>query len=165
MSSPLQSGTRKTHTHTHTHTPQTPLLLSPPCLLLSATPASRIPAFLQLSSVGNEFYHQPETKPEDKQQKKVSRAEICAGLGSVLTCLKWKLYEVTVSTPNMLLSRGLRWRHSSFFPPKIQLNVKRNPSNLWIYNKICTYTHCIYINTHECHLNECLKLYCDGSHA
>lgn len=50
-----------------------------------------------------------------------------------------------------------------FFPSKMQVNVKQNPSNLWKYNKIYMYTHCIFINIYECHWNECLKLYCDGS--
>lgn len=60
--------------------------------------------------MGNEFYHQPETKREEEQQQKVSRAELCAGLGSVLTCPEWKLYEVTVNTLNMLLCGVLRQR-------------------------------------------------------
>lgn len=92
----------------HRHTDRRLCCCPPPCPLLSATPASRIPAVLQLSPVGNEFHHQPATKWEDKQQQEVSRAEICAGLGSVLTCPGWKM--VPVIPPNTLLSRGLRWR-------------------------------------------------------
>lgn len=115
VSSPLHVWNEE---DTHCHG-QTPLLLCTPCPLLSATPASRIPAFLWLSPVGNEFYHQPETKWEGKEQKKVSRAEICAGLGSVLTCPEWKLDEVTVITLDMLLSR---WRQIPvFFPLKCSL--------------------------------------------
>lgn len=93
-----------------THRQALLLLLCPPCLLLSAPPASRIPAFLHPSPVGNEFYHQPETKWEEEQQQNVSRAELCAGLGSVLTCPEWKLYEVTVNALNMFLCGGPRQR-------------------------------------------------------
>lgn len=93
-----------------THRQAPLLLLGPPCLLLSAPPASRTPAVLHLSPVGNEFYHQPETEREAEQQQNVSRAEPCAGLGSVLTCPEWKLYEATVNTLNMLLCGGLRQR-------------------------------------------------------